>query len=63
VLERDENYWKGKPPMIDAIEFRAGLSTAGIAAGLRSGELDWRATWRHRIWKNSCAIHGSAMES
>lgn len=40
VLERNEDYWKGKPPLIDAIEFRAGLSTAGIAAGLRSGELD-----------------------
>jgi ABC-type transport system substrate-binding protein len=40
VLERNEQYWKGTPALLDALEFRVGLSAGAIAGGLRSGELD-----------------------
>ena len=40
ILERNEQYWKGASALLDAIEFRAGLSGGAIAGGLRSGELD-----------------------
>jgi ABC-type transport system substrate-binding protein len=40
VLERNELYWNGAPAVVDAIEFRTGMSAGAIAAGLRSGELD-----------------------
>ncbi len=40
VIERHQGYWKGLPAALDAIEFRHGLSTSAIAAGLRSSELD-----------------------
>jgi ABC-type transport system substrate-binding protein len=40
LLERDGRYWKGGPPPLEAIEFRAGLKAAAIAGGLRSGEFD-----------------------
>ncbi|HYK41523.1 MAG TPA: ABC transporter substrate-binding protein, partial [Thermoanaerobaculia bacterium] len=39
VLERNPRFWR-EPPRIDRIEFKATLSAAAIAAGLRSGELD-----------------------
>ncbi|MEO8190461.1 MAG: ABC transporter substrate-binding protein [Acidobacteriota bacterium] len=39
VLERNPRYWK-EPPRIDRIEFKANLSAAAIAEGLRSGGLD-----------------------
>jgi len=40
VLERNQRYWKDTPAKLDAIEFRAGLSAAAIASGLKSGELE-----------------------
>ncbi len=40
VLERNPRYWKEPPARLDRIEFRASLSAAAIAEGLRSGELD-----------------------
>ena len=39
VLERNPTYWR-EPPRLDRIEFKATLSAAAIAQGLRSGELD-----------------------
>jgi ABC-type transport system substrate-binding protein len=40
VLERNDGYWRGQPPALDAVEFRTTLNAAETAAGLRSGELD-----------------------
>jgi peptide/nickel transport system substrate-binding protein/oligopeptide transport system substrate-binding protein len=40
VLERNEKYWKGSSAFLNEVEFRAGLSAAEIAAGLRSGSID-----------------------
>ena len=40
VLERNERYWKGSSALLDEIEFRAGLSAAEIASGLRAGSID-----------------------
>ncbi len=40
VLQRNEKYWKGVPPYLDEVEFRARLSASDIAAGLRSGAID-----------------------
>jgi peptide/nickel transport system substrate-binding protein/oligopeptide transport system substrate-binding protein len=40
VIERYQDYSKGAAAVLDAVEFRHGLSTAAIASGLRSGELD-----------------------
>jgi ABC-type transport system substrate-binding protein len=40
ALECNQEYWKGAPAALDAIEFRHGLSAPAIAAGLRSGEID-----------------------
>jgi len=40
ILERYEHYWKGTPAHLDSIEFRCGIGSAAIAAGLRSGEFD-----------------------
>ena len=40
TLDRNEQYWKGTPAPLDAIEFRHGLSASAIASGLRSGEID-----------------------
>jgi ABC-type transport system substrate-binding protein/serine/threonine protein kinase len=40
VLERNEKYWKGSSAFLGQIEFRAGLSAAEIASGLRSGSID-----------------------
>jgi serine/threonine protein kinase/ABC-type transport system substrate-binding protein len=40
VLERNEHHWSGDSAPLDSIEFRCGMSSAEIAAGLRSGELD-----------------------
>ncbi|HET7294376.1 MAG TPA: ABC transporter substrate-binding protein [Vicinamibacteria bacterium] len=40
VLERNADYWKGAPPLIDAIEFRPGMRASAMAAAFRSGELD-----------------------
>ncbi|HEY4490698.1 MAG TPA: ABC transporter substrate-binding protein, partial [Acidobacteriota bacterium] len=40
VIKRHQEYWKTLPPVLDAVEFRAGLSSADIAAGLRAGEID-----------------------
>ncbi len=39
-LKRNEHYWKGGSPPLDEIEFRCAVSSAEIAAGLRSGEFD-----------------------
>jgi len=39
VLERNP-LWRGAAPPLDAVEFRAPMNPAAIAAGLRSGELD-----------------------
>ena len=39
TLERSSRYWKSPAP-IDRIEFRASLSPAQIADGIRSGQLD-----------------------
>jgi ABC-type transport system substrate-binding protein len=39
-LECNPQYWKGPPAMVDAIEFRHGLSASAIASGFRSGEID-----------------------
>ena len=40
VIERNEKYWKGSPPHLDNVEFRAGLNAAEISSGLRSGDID-----------------------
>ena len=40
VLERNASYWKGSAAHLDEVEFRAGLSAAEIASGLRSGAID-----------------------
>ena len=40
LFESNPDYWRGKAPRVDAVEFRLGLSAAAIAAGLRSGRLD-----------------------
>lgn len=40
VLERNERYWRGSSAFLDEVEFRAGLSAAEIASGLRSGAID-----------------------
>ena len=40
VLERSPGYWRDTPARLDQIEFRAGLSAAAIASGLKSGELE-----------------------
>jgi peptide/nickel transport system substrate-binding protein/oligopeptide transport system substrate-binding protein len=40
VLERNQQYWKGTPPLLDAVEFRSGLSAVALARGFRSGEID-----------------------
>ncbi|HET7293361.1 MAG TPA: ABC transporter substrate-binding protein [Vicinamibacteria bacterium] len=40
VLERNARYWNGAPPLLEAIEFRAGLSATAIARGFRAGEID-----------------------
>jgi peptide/nickel transport system substrate-binding protein len=39
-LECNDDYWRGTPAALDAIEFRHGLSASAIASGLRSGQLD-----------------------
>ena len=40
ALECNQEYWKGAPAALAAIEFRHGLSASAIASGLRSGEID-----------------------
>ncbi|HJZ12119.1 MAG TPA: ABC transporter substrate-binding protein, partial [Acidobacteriota bacterium] len=40
LLERNPEYWKGKSALLDAVEFRTSMSSAKIAAELRSGEID-----------------------
>ncbi|MGE5412896.1 MAG: ATP-binding protein, partial [Syntrophomonadaceae bacterium] len=40
VLERNARYWKAPGPPLDRIEFRASMSPAQIAEGIRSGSLD-----------------------
>jgi ABC-type transport system substrate-binding protein len=39
-LERHEGTWRDRPPRLDALEFRHGLSQRAIAAGLESGAFD-----------------------
>lgn len=39
-LKRNEDYWKGSSPLLDGIEFHAGLSASEIAEGFRSGQFD-----------------------
>jgi serine/threonine protein kinase/ABC-type transport system substrate-binding protein len=38
-LQRNEHYWKGPTPL-EAVDFRCGISSVDLAAGVRSGELD-----------------------
>ncbi|MGK2859824.1 MAG: ABC transporter substrate-binding protein [Thermoanaerobaculia bacterium] len=40
VLESNPRYWRGAPPLLDAVEFRTLPGAATIAAQLRSGEID-----------------------
>jgi ABC-type transport system substrate-binding protein len=40
VFERSADHWKGVEAKVDAVEFRHFSSAAGIAFGLRSGEVD-----------------------
>ena len=40
LLECNKQYWNGAPAVLDAIEFRHGLSASAIASGFRSGEID-----------------------
>jgi ABC-type transport system substrate-binding protein len=40
ILERNPNYWRSAPPLLDFVEFRAVASSAEIAAGILSGEFD-----------------------
>jgi peptide/nickel transport system substrate-binding protein/oligopeptide transport system substrate-binding protein len=40
VLERNEEYWRGAPALLEAVEFRPALRASGMAAAFRSGELD-----------------------
>jgi ABC-type transport system substrate-binding protein len=40
VLERDEDYWLGELPNIEALEFKACPNSAAIASGFRAGDFD-----------------------
>lgn len=40
VLERNPGYWRGFPPLLDQLEFRAFGDVRSIAAALRQGEVD-----------------------
>ena len=40
LLERNNDYWKSAPPLIDQLEFRLSMTSAQIAAGFRRGEFD-----------------------
>ncbi|MCP4658492.1 MAG: protein kinase, partial [bacterium] len=40
VLLRNPKYWRGPPPPLERLEFRTSLDAAGIASGLRTGQLD-----------------------
>ncbi len=39
ILQRNEQYWKGSVPL-DGVDFRCGVGSVELAAGIRSGELD-----------------------
>ena len=39
-LARHDGYWNDRPPRLDALEFRHGLSQPAIAEGLESGAFD-----------------------
>ena len=39
TVQRNEQYWKGPSPL-ESVDFRCGVSSADLATGLRSGELD-----------------------
>ncbi len=40
LLEKNVDYWKGNPPLIDAIQFHIGLTSREAAEGFRSGKYD-----------------------
>ena len=40
ILERDEDYWRGDVPNVEAIEFKACPNSAAIASGFRAGDFD-----------------------
>lgn len=40
LVERNQNYWKGKYTVLDQIDFRVGLTSAEVAEGFRSGSYD-----------------------
>ena len=40
TLDRNEQYWKGTPAPLDSVEFHCGVTSADIAAGLKSGKFD-----------------------
>ena len=40
LVERNDRYWKGATAAFDSIEFRCGVNSAEITAGLRSGIVD-----------------------
>jgi ABC-type transport system substrate-binding protein/tetratricopeptide (TPR) repeat protein len=39
-LTRNEGWWRGETPLVEAIEFQPGMSPSGIAAAFSAGELD-----------------------
>ncbi|MEM9596752.1 MAG: ABC transporter substrate-binding protein [Acidobacteriota bacterium] len=40
VLERNPRYWRHGGPKVDVLEWRTGVGSPSIAAGLRSGDID-----------------------
>lgn len=40
VLERNDLYWRGAPPLLDRAEFRLSLDASEIANSLRTGDVD-----------------------
>ncbi len=40
VLSSSADYWKGNPPLVETLHFYAGLTSADIASGFRSGKFD-----------------------
>ncbi len=40
ILEQNQDYWTGNLAPLESIEFRCGVPSAEIAAGLRSGKVD-----------------------
>ncbi len=40
VLQKNENYWKGRAPFLDTVEFQTSISSRKMAEGFKKGEFD-----------------------